>query len=456
MRPNTPDFPGPRRHDQAHRHSGGPYTEAFSLRFGAAARATACVLVAAAVAVAVLHVHAGPSPSPAEPAAAPATASTPGHAAMWKTNDLFRVPKWSYAERPKVDGARPIFYEGLPWKGHTNRVFALLGLPKLAPGQKAPGMVLIHGGGGTAFEEWVRLWTGRGYAAIAMDTCGSLPVGTYGHWVRDELGGPPGWGGWDQMDSPREEQWTFHAVADAILAHSLLASLPEVDSSRIGVTGISWGGYLTCIVAGVDPRFRFAAPVYGCGFTDQHAFARNVLALGAERARQWMAWWDPSVYLPDAGMPILWVTGSNDFAYTLNALQNSYRLPSGPRTLCVRLRMPHAHGGPGENPEEIRVFAEALFNGGVPLPTITGQGRNGDAAWATFKSPGPLKSAELNYTKDKGAWQERKWESLPATIEGGSRVTASLPADTTVYYFNLVDERNCVVSTEHEERAQAK
>ena len=455
MRPHTPELLNSHQHDQDHSFRGHPRAgkPRLLLRLGALAHATATataiVVVAVAVVSAVLGAKAQPSASPSS--AATSAVSTRDHAAMWNTNDLFRAPKWSYAERPKVDGARPIFYEGLPYRGRTNRVFALLGLPKLAPGQKAPGMVLIHGGGGTAFEEWVRLWTGRGYAAIAMDTCGALPVGTYGHWVRDELGGPPGWGGWDQMDSPRNEQWTFHAVADAVLAHSLLASLPEVDATRIGVTGISWGGYLTCIVAGVDPRFRFAAPVYGCGFTDQHAFAKNVMAMGAERAKQWMAWWDPSVYLPDAAMPILWVTGSNDFAYTMNALQNSYRLPSGKRTLCVRLRMPHAHGGPGENPEEIRVFADALFNGGVPLPTLTGQGRDGTTVWATYKSPNPLKRAELNFTKDKGAWQERKWESLPATLTSADRASAALPQGTTVYYFNLFDERECVVSTEHEE-----
>ena len=32
--------------------------------------------------------------------------------------------------------------------------------------------VLVHGGGGTAFDAWVRLWNDRGYAAIAMDLAG--------------------------------------------------------------------------------------------------------------------------------------------------------------------------------------------------------------------------------------------------------------------------------------------
>ena len=48
---------------------------------------------------------------------------------------------------------------------------------------------------------------------------------------------------------------------DVILAHSLLRSWPRVDPERIGLTGISWGGYLTCIATGVDNRFKFAIPV---------------------------------------------------------------------------------------------------------------------------------------------------------------------------------------------------
>src|SRR5438477_11375092 len=166
----------------------------------------------------------------------PGAAATPtkddSRAPLWDIAALSNPPKWVALERPKSEGLKAIFYDGLPFRGKPTRVFAWLGLPKIEPGQKAPGMVLVHGGGGTAFEEWVRLWTERGYAAIAMDTCGSVPVGAASKWVHDEKGGPPGWGGWDQIGWPREDQWTYHAVADAIQAHSILRSLPEVDPER--------------------------------------------------------------------------------------------------------------------------------------------------------------------------------------------------------------------------------
>jgi dienelactone hydrolase len=372
-------------------------------------------------------------------------ASTP-----WNMDILSASPKWVTLERPKSDGIKAVSFDGLPFHGKPTRVFAWLGVPKVQPGEKVPGMLLIHGGGGTAFDEWVRLWVERGYAAIAMDTCGQVPVGTYGHWLHDEQSGPPGWGGMDQIEWPKKDQWTYHAVADAILAHSLIRSLPEVNPEHTGVTGISWGGYLTCIVAGVDRRFKLAVPVYGCGFYRETVFAGELAKLKVEAADRWMGWWDPSAYLESADLPMLWVTGSNDFAYPLKALQLSYRLAKGPHSLCIRLRMPHGHGGAGEKPEELKVFADSILKNGTPLPSITGSGRDGANVWATYSAKVPVTKAELNYTRDVGRWQDRKWESIPADLTP-DRVSAVLPDSTRVYYFNLYDNRACVVSTEHEE-----
>ncbi|MGE5531674.1 MAG: alpha/beta hydrolase family protein, partial [Bacteroidota bacterium] len=370
---------------------------------------------------------------------------------MWDLKKFSQVPQVWPAEGFDSGDERikAIYFAGPPYDGKPTKVFAWVGMPKDAQG-KLPGMVLVHGGGGTAFASWVKLWVDRGYAAIAMDTCGALPRGSYSKWERNPEGGPPGWGGWGQLDDPREDQWTYHAVASALLSHTLLRAQPEVDPERIGVTGISWGGYLTSIIAGVDPRYKLAVPVYGCGFTLDGNFASSVMALGKERGERWMRWWDPSAYLAGAKMPMMWVTGTNDFAYCFPALQKSYMLPQGPRTLAIRMRMPHGHGPAGEGPEEIRVFADSILKGGDPLPKFTGSGRDGNTVWGTFESTVPIEKAELTFTKATGPWKERLWEALPARVEEGM-VTAELPEGVTVYYLNLFDKRNCVVSTEHVE-----
>ncbi len=292
-----------------------------------------------------------------------------------------------------------------------------------------------------------------------MDCCGALPRkavhdGTESkEWERDPQGGPRGWGGFDQIDAPCTDQWAYHAVAAAILAHSLLRAQPAVDSGRIGLTGISWGGYLACLIASSDARFRFAVPVYGCGFTDEHTFAPSVLGLGAERARRWMQWWDPSSYLARAAMPFLWITGSNDFAYTFTALQKSYRLPPGPRTLAIRLRMPHGHGDAGEALPEVFAFADSMLRHGEALVRISGQGRTLAAVWAGYASARALAKAELNWTADRGPWPARAWQAVPADLSVPGRVTATLPAGCAAWYLNLFDDRGLVVSSEHEELA---
>jgi len=373
---------------------------------------------------------------------------------------LSTAPKTFPAEGISAEGVRSFFFEGMNFKGQPTRVFAYYGVPdgeaaKEAVDGKFPAMVLIHGGGGTAFERWVKVWNSRGYAAIAMDLCGCVPVGTYGKWQRHEMGGPAGWdASFSQLDDAIEDQWTWHAVSAVSLAHSLIRSYPEVDADRIGVTGISWGGYLTSIVSGVDHRFKFAAPVYGCGFLGENsAWLPSFEKLGKEKAGLWLKQWDPSQYLGNARMPMLWVNGTNDFAYPMDSWKKSYQLPEAATTLCLRIRMPHGHGPAGENPEEIHVFANSILKSGKPLVKIVESGVNDQQAWARFESKVPVAKAELCWTRSTGRWQDREWEALPAVVDMNQvRVTADVPADATVFYLNLFDDRNCAVSSPHIER----
>jgi dienelactone hydrolase len=367
----------------------------------------------------------------------------------WTSPRLFEPPQVYPAPGFEQEGLEAIFYEGPMYEGKPTRVFAYIGMPPHAPGEKVPAMVLVHGGGGTAFPEWVKLWNARGYAAIAMDNCGCLPGGEHNQRPRAEQGGPPGWGGFDQLAKPPEEQWTFHAVADALLAHSLIRARPEVDAERVGLTGISWGGYLTCIIAGVDPRFKFAASVYGCGFQGEDGAWKEQIAKLGPAGQEWLERWDPAVYLPLVRVPMLWVSGTNDFAYPMDSLQKSYRLPQAPHTLSIRVRMPHGHPS-GEKPEEIHAFADQWLKGGPPLARVSIPKVEGGTFSVTYEAAAPPVKAELNFTRDAGAWKERTWETAPASVDGGT-VTADLPEGARVIYVNLVDAQGLVVSSKHVE-----
>lgn len=373
---------------------------------------------------------------------------------QWDLSELSEKPKIFPAEGFESPDVTPLFVENEPWRGTDTRFFAWMGVPTVDSGKTCPGMVLLHGGGGTAYQEWVRIWNQRGYAAIAIDQCGCVPEGVLGQGdgvkpVRHPHGGPPGWqASFGQITEPLGDQWQFHAVSAALRAHSLLAAQPEVDPDRIGVTGISWGGYMTSIMAGVDRRYRFAVPVYGCGFLGDNSTWRDnqFPDMNPDHVAKWLDRWDPSHYLKEATCPMLWVSGTNDFAYPLDSLRKSHRAVRGESSLCVRVEMPHGHVA-GWTPKEIGVFADQHVNGGAPLPRITNQGRDGDVLFCDVESNRPIAKAEIVYTRATGYWQDRKYNVLPAEIDK-SRVQAKIPKLATVAFLYVQDDRDCLASSE--------
>jgi hypothetical protein len=63
----------------------------------------------------------------------------------------------------------------------------------------------------------------------------------------------------------------------------------------------------------------------------------------------------------------------------------------------------------------------------------------------------PILKAELNFTTDTGKWQDRRWQTIPAAWEAtAGTASCTLPKNSPVHYFNLVDTRDLVVSGEHE------
>ena len=365
--------------------------------------------------------------------------------------DLTVVPETWPAPDLTHDGVTSLFLAGPSYRGQPTRAFAWYGCPA-GPGPH-PGVVLVHGGGGTAFAEWVKLWVNRGFAAISMDTCGCLPRRINNNWERHPAGGPPGWGGFDQLAQPPEDHWVRQAQSVIARAHTWLRAQPGVAAQRIGLTGISWGGYLTCLAASLDSRYQAAVPVYGCGYLGHNsAWLPNFQRLGAA-AETWLTAYDPSQYLAAARLPFCWVNGTNDFAYPPDSWRQSARQTAGPRTLCLRIRMPHGHGAAGEQPGEILAFMDQHLRGGPGLAVLRQYGRDGERTWARFDTPVTITRAELCYTRMRGVWQERHWESQPATWQASDGLaSAMVPPTAQAWYLNLVDERDLVTSSPHQER----
>lgn len=395
-----------------------------------------------------------------------ATACPPGMATgtgPWDLKTLRRTPQAQTTGVEEVTELRPdgqrvevrvatLLYEGEPYQGRPTRVFAYYARPKETAGQKLPGIVLVHGGGGTAFPQWARLWAARGYAALAMDLAGKGP-----NRAPIPDGGP------DQGDDTKfrrlkegiRNAWSYHAVASVIRGISLLRSFPEVNRDRLAITGISWGGYLTSIVMSLDDRLKAAVPVYGCGFLHENSVWVPILgSLPEDERRLWIETFDPSRYLSRCKIPVLWMNGTHDFAYPLDSYRKSYQAMPGPRTLCVTVRMPHSHEAGWARPE-IAWFVDAVLRNRkqvtgslarVSLPSVQdGQAR------LLYDSEQAVSRAELHWTADLGQpWQKRGWTTEPARVLDLHRIEADLPPRRPlVWFLTLTDTRGAVTSTEH-------
>ena len=376
-------------------------------------------------------------------------------ATIWDREELYKVPKTWGNQDPFTGEVTPMWIEGEPYHGKPTRLFAFLGLPENAtPSNKVPGIVLVHGGLGTAYPEWVRLWTRRGYAAIAVDNCGQLPaLGADGRWLANPDGGPRGWASevLGHEDDPIREQWMYHAIAASVRAHSHLRSLACVDASNIGVTGISWGGIQTCILAALDDRFAYAVPVYGCAYNYEPDGIMSQERRGAA-AVAWSKIWDPVRFLPYARIPFLWVDGTNDSAFQLDRVMRSADLAKGDSQFCTRLRMVHAHGAPGEAPAEILAFADHYARGGADIVRVASTSLEGDDLVVRFKANGRrLVRAELLWTCDgeetKSA--ERKWDvrQVEAFDPASGVVRVRLDPSTTQALVNLIDGNGLIFSS---------
>ena len=373
-----------------------------------------------------------------------AASEAPGLPVQWDMECLSRPPAIYPAEEFEAEGVRALFYEGLPYEGKPTRVFAWMGIPDHAEGERVPGMVLVHGGGGTAFDEWVRVWTQRGYAAIAMDMDGTVPKGEHGSRPTHEFSGPTNFGSASPMTGAKEDYWVYHAVADIVLAQSLLGSQPDVDSERIGLTGISWGGFLTNIAAAVDARFRFAVPVYGCGYINEVSWKGDFENMGPEKAEEWMRLWDPSQYVAAIAIPTLWINGANDPHYHLGVHSRTYLQAGGTKTLSIQPGLGHSHPA-GWAPREIYAYADSALKDGAPLVRIIAEGGEATSAMAVFEGGTPAK-AELLWTRDASDWVAAVWERLPVSIED-NRVVAELPEECAAYFINLTDNRGLITSS---------
>ena len=378
------------------------------------------------------------------PAAKPAAAgSTPAmddfsaqRARVAALSRLTTAPAMHQAEGfDSTDNLQAIYYAALDWQGQPTKVFAWLGMPDEYEGT-VPAVVLVHGGGGTAFKNWVQEWTARGYAAISIAVEGQVDRQVEKAWEQHAWAGPQRSGIYYDSAKSLEDQWMYHAVADTILANSLIRSIDGVDASRVGVMGISWGGVITSTVIGIDDRFAFAIPTYGCGAL---ATAENHYGNSLGSNETYRQVWDPMLRLERAKMPSLWFSWPEDKHFPMDRFAACYGKVAGEHMVSLVPKMGHGHG-PGWLRPEGYAFADSIVNGQGPWCVQLDAALQADTCKVTFQSTKALDRAVLVSTTDRGVSGDRTWVETPATIVRNGvawTTTATLPTGCTAWFINV-------------------
>ncbi len=366
-------------------------------------------------------------------------------------------------------GMERFYIDGIRFNGGETRLFCYYDEPDGAPPSGGwPGVVLVHGAGDTARYEWVEYWTGKGYAALAIDTVFRLPASANDKWSLREVSPLPGpllpWGNdpaWNNPSTPDNQYWLYHAVRNVIRANTFLRSRPAVNPDQVGIVGVSWGGIITSHVVGLDSRFAFAIPVYGCGFLHESDGAQGVATFAANPE------WDPSVNLGNADLPVFWTSGATDMHFTPEDRFKSKQLSMGSDPESVGYRwsrwfmlpyIPHsgvANYNDTQFPEKINYvrFADAVItsmnaNGGVvgdpEFLRLTSQSLGADKAVIQYETETDVSNVTLFYTTSTNIWSGRSWSEIAEgtllTVNHDSQtVTADIPAKTTAYFINLTE-----------------
>lgn len=350
---------------------------------------------------------------------------------------------WSAVATAAKTEPQSIYYDGIDYLSNPTRIFAIIGLPSDASAQsQVPGVVLVHGGGGTVISAWVDEWTARGYAAIAMDNEGGNLI----NGVKTKphaYGGPARTGIYKDSEpenlKPLDEQWEYHATSTVVLANSLLRSLPEVDANKVGVMGVSWGGVLTSTAIGVDDRFAFAIPTYGCGRLFDVA---NQYGSALHDNVFYQTVLDPILRMDLATMPVLWYSWPGESNFSLDSQAATYYAgTSSARMVSLVPGMGHGHGAAYRRPE-CYDFADSVVNTGTAWAAQQSLSLTGNSVEVVFTSTKALYDATLIYTTETGytgdlTWPEIAADSVVESPTGTWTIQATLPANATAWFVNV-------------------
>ena len=338
-------------------------------------------------------------------------------AKYWNLKELSAAPAYRVSPYKESDyeGLEALLVSGKGPNGTSAEFFCYLGRPAgKAPAGGWPGVVLVHGGGGTAYPHFTRQWTEKGFVVIAPDWYNQRPAPALTNVAPTETSVPrvPLAGG--------RRQDHVANVANMVLAHSLLRSLEDVNRDRTVFVGLSWGSWYGACVAAVDDRFKGCVEIY-CG-------DKNV----ARDPKSHMSFINGR-FLHAAKIPMWWAVSTNDRNVTPETSNAGFAECARFDGCALVNDLPHSHCG--FRFDSVARMALAYVGAGKRLPRLGAATIAGDVLSAPILDPGAgVATAQIAYTcsTDPVSWK-RAWRYAPAEVKDG-KVVAKIPQDAVKAY----------------------
>lgn len=367
--------------------------------------------------------------------------------------------------RKIVFQSRPIEINGIV---SSNEVFAVIARP-LKPG-KYPGLLVLHGGGGSSEINRVRKWAAKGYIALSLDIPGvaapdKVPE-SLGHWKTLPYG---------SHRFVAIPDLTHSTIFDGVLASVqglyLLHAQTDVIKDRIGITGVSWGGYMTTFISGVANSYvRASFSTYGSGFYDvASVFLKELDKMPKTDREMWLKYLDAGRRSNKIKSPFFIAAATNDNWFYPPAVMATLKEIKGDAQHFFAPNANHSAAVPGGNSSSNRVgfmqmeepyFDYHLKGIGLPLPKISiiGITRQKKKAHGSYNvkflvdTKTTVVNATVFYSAADVAWTKRKWNAVKALKLSGNVYSAEIPADfkdkNTWCFASISDDRPVTVSSD--------
>jgi dipeptidyl aminopeptidase/acylaminoacyl peptidase len=208
------------------------------------------------------------------------------------------------------DGVKPVWgkAESVEWENEGFHVQGWLLQPAhYDPAKKYPLIVEVHGGPSSAV---LPRWPGVGY--------GPVPFSALDYFVL--MPNPRGsYGEGEKFTQANRKDFGYGDLRDILAGVDAVEKKYPIDDHRVGLTGWSYGGFMTMFA--VTQTHRFRAAVAGAGISDWQSY------YGENQIDQWMipffgasVYDDPAVYakmsainyIKNVTTPVLEVVGERD------------------------------------------------------------------------------------------------------------------------------------------------